>query len=120
MEFIPFEQNTPSFQEYSAEMAKTGKFATGQVPYVGWLSADAFVEGIKAAGVNCPTQEAFINNLRLDDDYDANGAITPIDFRKIYGRPFTACTTCTWRTSRSNRSSTASRSARPGSSPTAR
>lgn len=88
VEFIPFEQNTPSYQEYAAEMAKTDKFATGQVPYIGWLSADAFIEGIKAAGVKCPTPEAFINNLRLVDDYDANGAFTPVDFRKIFGRPF--------------------------------
>lgn len=88
VEFIPFEQNTPSYQEYSAAMAKLDKFATGQVPYVGWLSADAFVEGIKAAGVKCPTQKAFINNLRLVDDYDANGAFMPVDFRKIFGRPF--------------------------------
>ena len=88
IEFVPFEQNTASFQEYTAEMEKIDKFATGQVPYVGWLSADAFIEGIKAAGVKCPTQEAFINNLRLVDDYDANGAFTPVDFRKIFGRPF--------------------------------
>ena len=88
VEFIPFEENTPSYQEYTAEMAKIDKFATGQVPYVGWLSADAFIEGIKAAGVKCPTQEAFINNLRLVDDYDANGAFTPVDFSKIFGRPF--------------------------------
>ncbi len=88
IEFKPFELNSPSFTEYKAAMDKDGKFATGQIPYIGWLAADAFVEGIKAAGVSCPTREAFINNLRLEKSYDANGAFTPVDFSKIYGRPF--------------------------------
>jgi branched-chain amino acid transport system substrate-binding protein len=88
IEFKPFELDPPSFTEYKAAMDKDGKFAEGQVPYVGWLAADAFIEGIKAAGVSCPTREAFINNLRLEKDYDANGAFTPVDFSKIFGRPF--------------------------------
>ena len=78
----------PSYQEYKAAMDKDGKFADGQIPYIGWLAADAFVEGVKAAGVSCPTREAFITNLRLEKDYDANGAFTPVDFTKIFGRPF--------------------------------
>jgi branched-chain amino acid transport system substrate-binding protein len=88
IEFKPFETNPPAFAVYKAAMDKDGKFATGQIPYIGWLAADAFIEGIKAAGVSCPTREAFINNLRLEKNYDANGAFTPVDFRKIYGRPF--------------------------------
>ncbi len=88
IEFKPFELNSPSYTEYKAAMDKAGKFADGQIPYIGWLAADAFVEGVKAAGVSCPTREAFINNLRLEKDYDANGAFTPVDFSKIFGRPF--------------------------------
>jgi branched-chain amino acid transport system substrate-binding protein len=88
VEFIPFEENPAAFTEYKAQMDKEDKFATGQVPYIGWLSADAFIRGIVAAGVKCPTQKAFINNLRLVDDYDGGGAFTPVDFRKIFGRPF--------------------------------
>ena len=31
------------------------------------------IEGIKAAGLSCPTRKAFINNLRLVKGYTANG-----------------------------------------------
>jgi branched-chain amino acid transport system substrate-binding protein len=88
IEFKPFELASPSYTTYKAEMDKAGKFADGQIPYVGWLAADAFIEGLKAAGVKCPTREAFINNLRLEEDYDANGAFIPVDFAEIFGRPF--------------------------------
>ncbi|MEX2255954.1 MAG: ABC transporter substrate-binding protein [Acidimicrobiia bacterium] len=88
IEFKPFELDPPAYTDYKAAMDEAGKFADGQVPYIGWLAADAFVEGIKAAGVKCPTREAFITNLRLEKDYDANGAFIPVDFSEIFGRPF--------------------------------
>lgn len=63
-----------------------------QVTAVGWISANTFIEGIKAAGVSCPTRKAFINNLRLEKGYTANGFFddpqTTIDFAKVYGKPF--------------------------------
>ncbi len=50
------------------------------------------IEGIKAAGVSCPTRKAFINNLRLEKGYTGNGFFddpqTTIDFAKVYGKPF--------------------------------
>ena len=49
-------------------------------------------QGIKAAGVSCPTRKAFINNLRIEKGYRANGFFddpeTTIDFAKVYGKPF--------------------------------
>ena len=63
-----------------------------QVTAVGWISANTFIEGIKAAGVSCPTRKAFINNLRLEKGYTGNGFFddpeTTIDFAKVYGKPF--------------------------------
>jgi ABC-type branched-subunit amino acid transport system substrate-binding protein len=93
VEFKPFELNAPAFQEYEKWMTQTApdKPYYGQVPYVGWLSAEAFIEGIKAAGVDCPTRKAFIKNLRKVKGYDANGAFEPVDFAKTFGQP-TLCT----------------------------
>ena len=42
-------------------------------PAVGWIAANTMIEGIKAAGVSCPTRKAFINNLRLVKGYTADG-----------------------------------------------
>ena len=53
----------------------------------GWLSADTFIEGIKAAGKSCPTRKAFINNLRLEKNWTAHGAFNPVDFAKAFGKP---------------------------------
>ena len=85
LEFKPFELNTPGYQEFKKWM---GDKPVGQVPAVGWLSADAFIEGLKAAGVACPTRKAFIANLRLEKAYDANGFFDPVNFSEEFGRPF--------------------------------
>ena len=88
IEFKPFELDPPAFAEYKAAMEAADKHVFGQVPYYGWLSADAFVRGVQAAGVKCPTRAAFIKNLRKVRGYDANGAFQPVDFKDIFGRPF--------------------------------
>ena len=46
------------------------------------------IEGIKAAGVSCPTRKAFINNLRLVKGYTADGWFPPMNFADVYNRPF--------------------------------
>ena len=46
------------------------------------------IEGIKAAGVSCPTRKAFINNLRLVKGYTADGWFPPLNFADVYNRPF--------------------------------
>jgi branched-chain amino acid transport system substrate-binding protein len=88
IEFKPFELDPPAFADYQQYMEQADKHFYGQIPYIGWLSADVFIQGIKEAGVECPTREAFINNLRLLKGYDANGAFLPVDFADIFGRPF--------------------------------
>ena len=89
IEFAPFENNTPAFVEYEKWMTSELPDANvrGQVPYIGWLSAEAFIEGIKAAGTDCPTRKAFIKNLRKEKNYTANDAFHPVDFAKVFGKP---------------------------------
>jgi len=87
-EVIPFELNPPAYQTYKAQMQKEGSQPIdSEVPYIGWLTADTFVEGLKAAGVSCPTRKAFIANLRLEKGWTAHGAFNPVDFTKAFGKP---------------------------------
>jgi ABC-type branched-subunit amino acid transport system substrate-binding protein len=88
IEFLPFELDPPAFADYSAAMEGTGKPFEGQVPYIGWLTADTFIKGLEEAGLKCPTREAFINNLRIVDDWDGHGAFEPVDFSKAFGKIF--------------------------------
>jgi branched-chain amino acid transport system substrate-binding protein len=88
VEFVPFELSPPAFAEYKSRMDALGKHAEGQVPYNGWLAADTFIRGLKAAGLECPTRKNFIKNLRKVKDYDGNGAYIPVDFNEVFGRPF--------------------------------
>jgi branched-chain amino acid transport system substrate-binding protein len=49
--------------------------ATGDSAVDGWLSADLFIRGLRAAGP-CPTRESFISGLRAVKNYDGAG-MTP-------------------------------------------
>jgi branched-chain amino acid transport system substrate-binding protein len=95
IEFQPFEVadlkgSWPGLDEYKKWMASEKPDGVlNQISAVGWLSAETMIQGIKEAGVNCPTRKAFINNLRLVDDYTAGGWFEPIDFRAVYNKPFT-------------------------------
>jgi len=62
--------------------------ALGQQPMVGWISGNTLIEGIKAAGLDCPTRKAFINNLRMVKGYTADGMFPPMNFADVYNRPF--------------------------------
>jgi ABC-type branched-subunit amino acid transport system substrate-binding protein len=88
LEFIPFENNPPAYTTYAEEMQKAGKHFEGQIPYMGWLVADTFIQGLLEAGKSCPTREGFINNLRLVDDWDGHGAFEPVDFSKAFDKIF--------------------------------
>ncbi len=95
IEFKPFE-DTPSWKgldDFKKWMGTESPNAVlSQITAVGWISANTMIEGIKAAGVSCPTRKAFINNLRLVKGYTADGFFddpqTTIDFAKVYGKPF--------------------------------
>lgn len=84
-EFKPLETGSPGLTEYTEAMEANGSEPQRFFAINGWFSADVFIEGIKAAGVGCPTRKAFINNLRLVKGYDAGGSFIPVDFAKVFG-----------------------------------
>jgi branched-chain amino acid transport system substrate-binding protein len=95
IEFKPFEvtPSWPGLDDFKKWLGSESPNAPlSQISAVGWLSAETLIEGIKAAGVNCPTRKAFINNLRLEKGYTGDGFFddpeTTIDFAKVYGHPF--------------------------------
>ena len=115
VESVPFELDPPAFVEYKKYMQQLDpeQHFAGQVPYYGWLAADAFIEGIKAAGVELPDprgvhQQPPPRRRTTTRTVRSCRSTSP----RSSGDPSTACTTCTWRTVPSCRSSTASRSAR--------
>jgi branched-chain amino acid transport system substrate-binding protein len=91
IEFKPLE-TTPApkgIADFKAQMTQyKPDNPINQSAAVGWLSANTMIEGIKAAGVSCPTQKAFINNLRLVKNYTADGFFDPIDFQYVFNKPF--------------------------------
>jgi ABC-type branched-subunit amino acid transport system substrate-binding protein len=91
IEYKPFEitPEWPGLTEFKKWLPQTAPNASlGQLTAVGWLSAEALIEGIKAAGVSCPTRKAFINNLRLEKGYTADGWFPPMNFADVFNKPF--------------------------------
>jgi ABC-type branched-subunit amino acid transport system substrate-binding protein len=88
LEFKPFESTPkpPAFVEFDKWLPKDT--VRNQVSYIGWLAGEMMVQGIKEAGVACPTRAAFINNLRMVKGYSANGAFDPIDLADGWGHEF--------------------------------
>jgi branched-chain amino acid transport system substrate-binding protein len=87
-EFKPLEVGAPGLTKYTDAMEAAGFEPLRFFAIQGYFAADAYINGIKAAGVGCPTRKAFINNLRLEKGYDADGAFVPVDYAEIFGRPF--------------------------------
>lgn len=88
LEFKPFESNPPAFQAFNAAMPKGA--VQNQISYIGWLSGEITIQGIKDAGVSCPTRKAFINNLRMETAYTGGGAFDPVNLETGFGKEF-AC-----------------------------
>jgi branched-chain amino acid transport system substrate-binding protein len=88
LEFKPFESSPPAFTAFDAAMPKGA--IRNQVSYIGWLSGEITLQGIKDAGVSCPTRKAFIANLRLEHAYTGAGAFDAVDLQKGFGNEF-AC-----------------------------
>jgi len=90
IEFKPLE-TTPApkgIADFKAAMAQYRPAATvDHASAVGWLTGNTLIEGIKAAGVNCPTQEGFVNNLRLAKGYTADGFFDAVNFQDVYNKP---------------------------------
>jgi len=87
-EFKPLELGSPGITKYQEAMEAQGFEPQRFFALQGYLAADVFINGLKAAGISCPTRKAFINNLRLQKGYDAGGMFLPVDYAEIFGRPF--------------------------------
>jgi ABC-type branched-subunit amino acid transport system substrate-binding protein len=86
LEFFPFESNPKPYADFDKYLKKD--VTRNQISYIGWLNGETFVEGIKQAGVGCPTRENFINNLRLVHDWTAGGAFDAVDLATSFGHGF--------------------------------
>ncbi len=86
LEFRPLELHSPSAVAFDKWAPKS--VVRGQIPYVGWLSGETLIEGLKESGVSCPTRKAFINNLRLVTDWTADGAFDPVNLTTSFGKQF--------------------------------
>jgi branched-chain amino acid transport system substrate-binding protein len=86
LEFKPFESHSPATEAFDKYAPKA--VPRGQVPFVGWLSGEMLIQGIKDAGVGCPTRKAFIHNLRMETAYTGGGAFDPVDLSTALGKQF--------------------------------
>ena len=92
LEWKPFEQmkvdGAPGYVDFSKWLKQSNPTAPeNQITGAGWLAGNAMIEGLKAAGVVCPTRKAFINNLRKKKGYTADGWFAPVDFTEVFGHP---------------------------------
>lgn len=91
-DFIPLESNPAPAQTFLDAMAKyvpDEKNVRSQLAIIGWLTADTFIRGLRAAGAKCPSRDAFVTKLRKVKDYDAGGFLPrPVDFTKLFGKPY--------------------------------
>jgi ABC-type branched-subunit amino acid transport system substrate-binding protein len=85
--FAPFETKPqpPGLKLFDKWMKKTGKKEV-EISYVGWIDADMFVTGLKAAGPNF-TRQKVIDELNKLTDYDAGGILPGLDWTKQHGDP---------------------------------
>jgi branched-chain amino acid transport system substrate-binding protein len=88
LEFKPFEVSpqVPGYVEFNKWLPPN--VARSQVTATGWLMGETLVQGVKEAGINCPTRKAFITNLRLLEDYTGNGWFDPVDYSEEFNRAY--------------------------------
>lgn len=87
-EFKALETGSPGLTTYTNAMKNDGFPPERFFAFHGYFGADVFINGIKAAGIGCPTRKAFINNLRLVKGYSAGDSFIPVDYAEIFGRIF--------------------------------
>jgi branched-chain amino acid transport system substrate-binding protein len=93
MDFVPLELDLPAHQEMLDGLEQYAPDTPpAQEVVVGWIIGDLLIRGIQEAGEDCPTREAFIENLRQVTDFDANGLMDPpVDFEASFGQPYGTC-----------------------------
>ncbi|HMG40476.1 MAG TPA: ABC transporter substrate-binding protein [Acidimicrobiales bacterium] len=93
LNFVPFEQEVEghrrildALEQYAPDAPRSAETVAG------YLGADVLIRGLEEAGAECPTREAFVENLRQVDDYDAGGVLNPaLDFEEGFAQPLLRC-----------------------------
>jgi branched-chain amino acid transport system substrate-binding protein len=84
LDFAPFETPTADqprgLKEFLAQMKKLGKPPTENAA-VGWINANMFVDGLKAAGPELSRQKV-VDALNKMTAWNSNGITSPIDWTK--------------------------------------
>src|SRR5260370_18253627 len=78
--FTPFEvkQKPQGLKDFQKWMKKGG-FAQNENSMAGWINADQFVTGLKAAGPDF-TRQKVVDAINAEKSYTANGLLSPIDW----------------------------------------
>jgi ABC-type branched-subunit amino acid transport system substrate-binding protein len=84
-QFTPFEaaNKNPGMQQFLKALKKNG-YAPNENYLVGWSGAALLAEGLKAAGKN-PTQQGVIDAINKITDWNAGGAIRPVNWTRAHG-----------------------------------
>ncbi|HVA03106.1 MAG TPA: ABC transporter substrate-binding protein [Acidimicrobiales bacterium] len=98
LQHVPFEAALaypgvyPGLDTYIKEMQKyQPKFTYDEVALDGWIAADQFVTGLKAAGKNV-TQKSLVAAINKEKAYNGDGLTTPVDWTKSHsGSPPPYC-----------------------------
>lgn len=82
--FVPFEAqgNNEALDLFLERMEMAGK-SPNELAIIGWISADMFVTGLRAAGEDF-TRESLVEALNTITDYDAGGIIPPVDWTSAH------------------------------------
>jgi branched-chain amino acid transport system substrate-binding protein len=82
--FTPFESKSKphGLKLYEVWIKKSGG-KTSENSIVGWLNADLFVRGLKAAGCDF-TRQKVVDTINQMTDYNADGLIAPVDWTKAH------------------------------------
>ena len=93
-DFVQFEiEDKPQgLQDYLAWMQKSGKEPSNN-SVVGWLNADLFVEGLKAAGPDF-SRQSLIDTINKMTDYRANGLLDRVDWTIAHTQDPSTTTFC--------------------------
>ncbi len=82
--FTPFESKSkpPGLKLYEQWIKKSGGTKSENSLY-GWLNADLFVKGLKAAGCDF-TRQKVVDAINQMKDYNGDGLIAPVDWTKAH------------------------------------
>lgn len=84
-QFTPFEapQGNPGMLKFLKTMKRSGRSPNENL-LVGWTGAALLTEGLKRAGEN-PTQQGVIDAINQITDWNADGAIRPVNWTTAHG-----------------------------------